>query len=349
MTTASLRGLFLTALFSALSLTARAQVIEFRATINAAQEVPTNTSAAAGTAIMLYDVGTNTFDLFITISGMTNTLAASHIHEAAAGTNGPVVVPFASTSYALSGTTLSGTILRLPYTGDKLKLLQNGAYVNFHTAQFPGGEVRGQLIAQPKRLTAVINVAQEQATLAATAAPIASVASGAAVMSYNPGTSRVSLRVSIYNLTNTFTNSHYHEAAPGVNGPVVTGLGAGTVAAYTNHGNGYYTGTFDIPYTGDPVRLLTGGAYLNFHTNVYGGGEIRGQVRASDEVAGSRMFGTSTRGFVGAGNQQLIGGISIVGPDPVRMLIAAKGPSLAAYGVTGALADPYILGRNIVR
>lgn len=340
MTTASLRGLLLTALLSALTLTARAQVVEFRATINATQEVPATTSAATGSAIMLYDVGTNTFDLFITINGMTNALSASHIHEAAAGVSGPVVVPFANTSYALAGTTLSGTILRLPYTGDKLKLLQNGAYVNFHSAQFPGGEVRGQLIAQPKRLTAVINVAQEQATLAATAAPIASVGSGAAVMSYNPGTNRVSLRVSLFNLTNTFTNSHYHEGAPGVSGPVVTGLGAGTVAGYTSGGGGFYNGTFDIPYTGDPIRLLTGGAYLNFHTNVYAPGEIRGQVRASDEVAGSRMFATATRGFVGTGNQQLIGGISIVGPDPVRLLITAKGPSLAAYGVTGVLADP---------
>jgi hypothetical protein len=159
-------------------------------------------------------------------------------------------------------------------------------------------------------------------------------------MSYNPGTNRVSLRVSLFNLTNTFTNSHYHEGAPGVSGPVVTGLGAGTVAGYTSGGGGFYNGTFDIPYTGDPIRLLTGGAYLNFHTNVYAPGEIRGQVRASDEVAGSRMFATATRGFVGTGNQQLIGGISIAGPDPVRLLITAKGPSLAAYGVTGVLADP---------
>jgi hypothetical protein len=54
------------------------------------------------------------------------------------------------------------------------------------------------------------------------------------------------------------------------------------------------------------------------------------------------MFSTATRGFVGAGNQNLITGISIVGPDPVRMLITAKGPSLAAFGVTGALADPVL-------
>jgi hypothetical protein len=85
-----------------------------------------------------------------------------------------------------------------------------------------------------------------------------------------------------------------------------------------------------------------GGAYLNFHSTAFTGGEARGQVRATDEMPGSRMFSTATRGFVGAGNQNLITGISIVGPDPVRMLITAKGPSLAAFGVTGALADPVL-------
>ncbi len=38
-------------------------------------------------------------------------------------------------------------------------------------------------------------------------------------------------------------------------------------------------------YAGDPIRLLTGGAYLNFHSvGTFSGGEVRGQVRATDEA-----------------------------------------------------------------
>jgi hypothetical protein len=50
----------------------------------------------------------------------------------------------------------------------------------------------------------------------------------------------------------------------------------------------------------------------------------------------------STRGFVGPGAQALIAGFSINGPEPMRVLITAKGPSLTSFGVTGALSDPVL-------
>ena len=326
---------------SALVLTASAQIVEFRATINAAQETTASTSAATGSAIMLYDVGTNTFDLVVSISNFTNTLTASHIHEAAVGVAGPVVTNFGGEAvYVRSGNTLTATFRGVTHGGTKLTLLQNGAYLNFHTAAYPGGEIRGQLIAQPKRLVANINVAQEQAAFPANTALSGSNAFGAAVMTYDPGTNRINLRVSLFNFANTLTASHYHEGAPAVSGPVVTNLGAGTVANYVRDGNAI-TGTFlNLAYTGDPVKLLTGGAYLNFHSNVFGSGECRGQVLASEELLGTRVANVSTRGFVGTGSQVLIAGFNVTGSEPVRMLITAKGPSLTTYGVTGVLANP---------
>lgn len=335
------RSLYLAGAWCALLLSAKAQIVEFRATINAAQEVPTNASASAGSAIMIYDVAANSFDLVLSIRDFPSTLNASHIHEGAAGANGPVVTNLGGEAvYSRSGTTLTATFRGLVYGGTRLTLLQNGAYLNFHTTAFPGGEVRGQLIAQPKRLVATINLAQEQAAFPA--ATINSDAFGAAVMTYDPGTNRMNLRVSLLNFSNTLSASHFHEGAPGVSGPVATNLGAQTVASYQRDGN-WITGTFlNIAYTGDSVRLLTGGAYLNFHSNVYGSGEIRGQVLASEEFPSTRVANVSTRGFVGTGSQVLIAGFSITGAEPVRMLITAKGPSLTAFGVAGALANPVL-------
>ncbi len=340
----SLRKYCAVALLTAFSLTARAQVIEFRATFSGAQEVPAVTTPATGNAVLLYDVAANTFDLFISVSNFANNLVDAHLFEAAAGANGTsALIHFPLETFARNGSTVTATFLRQRYPGDRLKLLQNGAYLNLHTNQFLDGEVRGQLIAQPKRLVASIDVAQEQAAFPAVNLAGANLSDfGGAVMSYNPGTNRISLRVSVFNFRNTLNNSHYHEGAPAVSGPVVLNLGNNANAGGYTNVNGFISGTFDLPYTGDPIRLLTGGAYLNFHSTTFAGGEARGQVRATDEVAGSRMFGISTRGFVGGGNQALIGGLSIIGPDPVRVLITAKGPSLTNFGVTGALGDPVL-------
>jgi hypothetical protein len=344
MKTALFRGLCVSFLCTVLSLTARAQIIEFRATINAAQEVPATTSTATGTAVMLYDINANTFDLFVSITGMANAATASHIHEGAAGAAGPVVTGLgAEAVYTRSGNNLTATFRNVTHLGDKLKLLQNGAYYNIHSAQFPGGEIRGQLIARPKRLVAIMDVAQEQAAFPAVNLTGANLSDfGAAVMSYDPGTNRVSLRSSVYNFRNTLNNSHYHEGAPGVSGGVVLSLGNNANAGGYTNANGYIAGSFDLPYTGDPIKLLTGGAYLNYHSTTFAGGELRGQVRTTDEIPSSRLINVSTRGFVGTGAQVLIQGVSVIGPDPVRILISAKGPSLSAYGVTGALADPVL-------
>ena len=326
---------------TALVVSASAQIVEFRATINAAQETPASTSAATGSAIMIYDVSANTFDMVISINNFTSTLSASHIHEGAVGVAGPVVTNFGGEAvYTRNGSTLTATFRGVAHGGAKLTLLQNGAYVNFHSPAFPGGEVRGQLIAQPKRLVANMTVAQEQAAFPAVTLTGNSNAFGSAVMTYDPGTNKVNLRISVYNFPNTLTASHYHEGAPGVSGAVVQNLGAGTVANYVRDGN-MITGTFlNLTYGGDPVKLLTGGAYLNFHSNVFSGGECRGQVVTSEESPTTRVANLSTRGFVGAGNQVLIAGFNITGAEPVRMLITAKGPSLSDYGVTGALANP---------
>jgi len=333
------RCLFFAVALTAFAGGALAQIVQFNATINGAQETPATGSASTGTATMLYDVAANTFDLFVTVNNFPNTLTNSHIHEAAPGVAGGVVTPLgAEPIYTRSGNTLTGAFYDLTYGGNKLTLLQNGAYINFHSAAFPNGEIRGQLIAQPKRLVANLTVAQEQAAF-----PTVNMAGlndyGAAVMSYDSGANRISLRVSVYNFNNSMNNSHFHEGAPGVSGPVVTALGNASTAGYTIVGN-WITGKFDIPYTGDPVKLLTGGAYINFHSTTFPSGECRGQVRASDEIPGTRLTNISTRGFVGPGNQVLVEGLVINGPDPVRLLITAKGPSLAAFGVTGPLADP---------
>lgn len=78
----------------------------------------------------------------ITVAGVDKPIL-THIHEGAAGTNGPVVVdlkPPASGFSASSGCVNVPIALAVDINNDPLNY-----YVNLHTEKFPDGAVRGQL------------------------------------------------------------------------------------------------------------------------------------------------------------------------------------------------------------
>ena len=107
-------------------------------TLLGANEVPPVATTASGSGNVTIKAD-GSVTARIMVSGMTAT--AAHIHEAAAGTNGPVIVPFTKTAdntfEAPSGAKL---------TDAQLASLKGGKlYVNVHSAKNPGGEVRAQL------------------------------------------------------------------------------------------------------------------------------------------------------------------------------------------------------------
>jgi hypothetical protein len=76
----------------------------------------------------------------ISVTGMTAT--AAHIHEAPAGQNGPVIVPFTksgdNTFVAPQGAMMTPSQCAAYKAGN--------TYVNVHSAKYPGGEIRAQLM-----------------------------------------------------------------------------------------------------------------------------------------------------------------------------------------------------------
>jgi hypothetical protein len=153
---------------------ASAATYSFNAVLNAGNEVPPVSSPATGLATLVYDdLGTptmtdDTYDFAMSVFDLTGPATAYHIHGAAAeGENAPVRVsldaaPFVSLN--VGGSLLVGgndivAPASIPATVSPpgpnpgypamsfLEMLQGGlAYVNVHTAAFPGGEVRGQLL-----------------------------------------------------------------------------------------------------------------------------------------------------------------------------------------------------------
>jgi CHRD domain len=114
--------------------------VTFQATLTGAQEVPANASTATGNATLTFNTSTKIFTLTVTHSIATPT--NGHIHKGAMGVSGGVVFPFASFTSPISYTS---TALDATQEAD---LNANLYYVNIHTAAFPNGEIRGQLIKQ---------------------------------------------------------------------------------------------------------------------------------------------------------------------------------------------------------
>lgn len=65
------------------------------------------------------------------------------------------------------------------------------------------------------------------------------------------------------------------------------------------------------------------------------------EVYDTDASVDSDLANISTRGFVKLGNEVMIGGFSLGNnPTPTRIAVRALGPSLTAFGIAEALADP---------
>ena len=141
---------------------------------------------------------------------------------------------------------------------------------SFRASTFPAGAVRGQLLPHSADFIAILSGDHEVPAND-------SKARGVAHVRYNFLEDTVDVTVLIANFTNTLTDSHIHQAPVGVNGPVVVGLGGASV--YRQRGKTYYGRFEDLPYGGDLLQLLDGGAYINVHSDVLPGGEIRGQLR----------------------------------------------------------------------
>ena len=119
---------------------AQAAEVNFKADLSGASEVPPVTTAGKGTATAALDTATKTLTWTVTYSGLTPT--AGHIHgPAAPGANAGVLVPLGNPPFAdpIKG---SATL-----TDAQISDLEAGrAYINLHTADNKGGEIRGQLV-----------------------------------------------------------------------------------------------------------------------------------------------------------------------------------------------------------
>jgi hypothetical protein len=152
-----------------------AHELAYVATLSGPNEFPANNSAGAGTVIVIIDFDAFTLDLDVHFSGLSGTTTASHIHGltdqpltglANVATMLPSFAGFPtgvtfgdyshsfeltdSASYSPAFISDNGGTIALASSSLFDGLAQGRTYLNIHTTAFPGGEIRGFLLPDPK-------------------------------------------------------------------------------------------------------------------------------------------------------------------------------------------------------
>lgn len=237
--------------------------ILFTAQINGAQQVPTIATAASGVASLYLNATRDTLCVRVSWNGLSGAAAGIHIHDGAMGVNGGVIVD-------LSGD-IKGNQVYARVTGNSLtssliaKLLSGNCYLNIHTTANPNGEIRGQIQAENDP-----GFYSYLTTGAETSPVMGSKATGFAVFKTSRDKMWLWVEVISDSLTQTPGGAHLHYGAPGVAGGVILDLSS------LINGN-RISGT--VPVTPGLVdSIMSGMVYINLHTTMNPGGEIRGQL-----------------------------------------------------------------------
>lgn len=143
------------------------KVLNFVAPLSGRQEVPANDSRATGVAKFQLNKDGTELSFKLIVANIENVVQA-HIHCGAAGVNGPVIawlytpegsplpIPGRFNGILAEGTITPDRVVARPDSpacpggvanfDELLARIQAGeTYVNVHTAQFPPGEIRGQI------------------------------------------------------------------------------------------------------------------------------------------------------------------------------------------------------------
>lgn len=162
------------AAFALSGVAADAATLEFTAGLDGAQEVPPVSTDAEGEASIFVDTDLETIDFTLNVVGLSlddlndglvaAPLGPVHLHNASAGINGLIVIPFAfdATTYSDTADGFEVSVSDLAFadavalSGSSLTfdafvtaMLAGEFYVNVHTDAFGGGEIRGQISAVP--------------------------------------------------------------------------------------------------------------------------------------------------------------------------------------------------------
>jgi len=230
------------------------------ASLDGAQETPATMTAAFGAGVLAVNTTTGAVSGFIVTSGLSPN--AAHVHDAARGTPGGIIVPLSGTAGSDLWVVPDGAT---PLTAAQIAdFIAGNLYFNAHTTANPNGEIRGQLDKTGSVKLAALDGAQETPA-------VTSAAYGAGILTVDPTTGNVAGFITTSGLSPNA--AHVHDAARGTPGGIIVPL-SGTAG-----------GSLWVVPDGAPAitaaqvaDFAAGNLYFNAHTTANPNGEIRGQL-----------------------------------------------------------------------
>lgn len=252
------------------------------------QEVPPVETTAAGMSALTLDVDSLAFQIHVNTTELEDANAA-HIHVSFAGTNGPVEVPLQQDALDPAHWFASGD-----FGAENLdRLLAGELYVNVHSPEHPGGEIRAQL--EPDNIQVLFaDLSGDQVV-----PPVATEATGLAAVTVDKEGRSVVAHVRLAGLLMS-TSGGIHRAPAGGNGPE-------RVALEQDTGDVDHWFAIGAPLDeADFAAFLEDELYVLIGSGTHPDGEIRGQlvrelppvvpaapvVAVTEPAAGSSVSGT---------------------------------------------------------
>lgn len=254
----------------------------FGAVLTASQEVPPTSTTGFGNATVSFTDSTHSsIAVKITVANLGSPINNFHIHEAAAGVAGSVIINLIGLGGTFTNNTMSGTFPVPADVAARILAHPENFYVNVHTTQFPGGAIRGQLAAVSGTVihySADLRSANE-------VPPSGTSSFGSAFLTINTVNKTLQYEVTTTGIASpTLSHIHGPNGAAGTNAGVLIGLATSPAQIP----NGRTKGSIDISSLSaenfNAILTTPQNFYVNVHSSAFPGGEVRGQLTPANEL-----------------------------------------------------------------
>ncbi|MBK9454664.1 MAG: CHRD domain-containing protein [Bacteroidetes bacterium] len=308
--------------------------------------VPDVVTTGLGICVIRLSPGLDSLYYDVVVDDINSNIDYAHLHIGDYGlTYGALQVDF---SPSISGHRIHGFKTGAGLSAATInKLLVSNLTLIVHTVDFPGGEIRGQVVRFARK-GYTFNLEGEQVV-----PPVITSAYGSGILSVDRNDQNAHLMLAGGNLDQMASQVLINYEVAGQNGPMIFDLSAAmeinaTDVSVDTYWDNDFTPAFDTNISGS---LNNDSVYIDVRNETFAGGEIRGQIQAGfrlyNPTTAIQQFGSSNSTFVVAPNP-VINQVTIQCPDQMEEAMELKITNIAGAIVFSQIIPVNQSGQNLV-